>query len=145
EVAIPENSKEIGVAISYGDLRENFEYQAAKDMQGLLMRRKAELERDLVEVRGTDFAEARNDAVARGTCVDILLEDGRARTFGILGEWDRDETLNIISSESELAKRLIGKRVGETARIPIDEQEQDCTISAIRLLSAEIKAWASHE
>ena len=38
---IPENSKEIGVARSYGDLRENFEFKAAKEMQAVLMRRKS--------------------------------------------------------------------------------------------------------
>ncbi len=42
--AIPANSKEIAVARSYGDLRENHEYKAAKEMQKILMRRKGELE-----------------------------------------------------------------------------------------------------
>jgi hypothetical protein len=44
-VDIPANSKEIAVARSYGDLRENFEYKAAKDMQRVLMARRAELEK----------------------------------------------------------------------------------------------------
>ncbi|HCB97169.1 MAG TPA: transcription elongation factor GreA, partial [Verrucomicrobiales bacterium] len=54
---IPENSKEIAVARSYGDLRENHEYKAAKEMQKILMKRKAELEMDLTRARGTDFAD----------------------------------------------------------------------------------------
>ena len=49
---IPENSKEIAVARSYGDLRENHEYKAAKEMQKILMKRKAELEMDLTRARG---------------------------------------------------------------------------------------------
>ena len=52
---IPENSKEIGVARSYGDLRENFEFKAAKEMQAVLMRRKSELETALHNARGTAF------------------------------------------------------------------------------------------
>ena len=44
---IPANSKEIAIARSYGDLRENHEYKAAKEMQKLLMTRKGELEVDL--------------------------------------------------------------------------------------------------
>ena len=54
EKKIPANSKEIAVARSYGDLSENHEYKAAKEMQKLLMRRKADLETQLVRARGTD-------------------------------------------------------------------------------------------
>ena len=57
EKKIPANSKEIAMARSYGDLSENHEYKAAKEMQKLLMRRKADLESELVRARGTDFAE----------------------------------------------------------------------------------------
>jgi transcription elongation GreA/GreB family factor len=52
---IPENTKEISVARSYGDLRENLNVKAAKEMQRVLMRRKAETERDLARARGTAF------------------------------------------------------------------------------------------
>ena len=69
EKKIPANSKEIAIARSYGDLRENHEYKAAKEMQKLLMRRKAELENQLVRARGTDFANARTDVVSIGTIV----------------------------------------------------------------------------
>ena len=58
EKKIPANSKEIAIARSYGDLSENHEYKAAKEMQKMLMRRKAELETQLVRARGTDFANA---------------------------------------------------------------------------------------
>ncbi len=58
EKKIPANSKEIAIARSYGDLSENHEYKAAKEMQKLLMRRKADLETQLVRARGTDFANA---------------------------------------------------------------------------------------
>src|SRR5213595_24133 len=66
---IPANSKEIALARSYGDLRENHEYKAAKEMQKILMRRKHELESQLVRARGTDFANPRTDAVSIGTIV----------------------------------------------------------------------------
>src|SRR6266545_1735513 len=49
---IPANSREIAIARSYGDLRENHEYKAAKEMQKVLMRRKSELEQQLVRARG---------------------------------------------------------------------------------------------
>ncbi|MFT5240032.1 MAG: transcription elongation GreA/GreB family factor [Candidatus Promineifilaceae bacterium] len=142
DVGIPENSKDIGVAISYGDLRENFEYQAAKDKQGLLMRRKAELERDLAEVRGTDFADSRDGIGGRGTVVAYSTPDGATMTMTILGEWDRDEERSIVSSESELAKRLTGKKAGDTVELPVNEQGALCTVVSVSAISAEIKAWA---
>src|SRR5438034_2433119 len=66
---IPANSKEIAIARSYGDLRENHEYKAAKEMQKILMRQKSELEAQLVRARGADFANPRVDVVSIGTRV----------------------------------------------------------------------------
>src|SRR5260221_9540123 len=66
EKKIPANSREIAVARSYGDLRENHEYKAAKEMQKLLILRKGELAYQLVRARGTDFANARTDVASIG-------------------------------------------------------------------------------
>jgi len=49
--AIPANSREIAIARSYGDLRENHEFKAAKEMQKILLRRKGELEAQIVRAR----------------------------------------------------------------------------------------------
>src|SRR5207249_7829726 len=76
---IPENTKEISIARSYGDLRENFEFKAAKEMQRVLMRRKSETERDLSLARGTDFANPDTTQVSIGTIV-TLKEAGDGRT-----------------------------------------------------------------
>ena len=66
---IPANSKEIAIARSYGDLRENHEYKAAKEMQKILMRQKDELEAQMMRARGMDFSNAKTDAVNIGTVV----------------------------------------------------------------------------
>ncbi|HEX4645151.1 MAG TPA: hypothetical protein VH598_06035, partial [Verrucomicrobiae bacterium] len=88
---IPANSKEIAIARSYGDLRENHEYKAAKEMQKLLMRRKHELEAQLVRARGTDYLNAKTDVVGIGTVVRVTdLNANHAETFTILGAWDSD-------------------------------------------------------
>ena len=52
---IPQNTKDIATARSYGDLRENFEFKSAKEQQRVLMRRRAEAERDLSQARGTNL------------------------------------------------------------------------------------------
>ncbi|MDD5706400.1 MAG: hypothetical protein PHR35_10765, partial [Kiritimatiellae bacterium] len=57
EVDLPRNSQDIAAARSHGDLRENFEYQAAKQQQTILLQRREEWERDLHQVRGTGFAD----------------------------------------------------------------------------------------
>jgi transcription elongation GreA/GreB family factor len=69
EVDLPKNSHDIAVARSYGDLRENFEYQAAKDLQRQLLQRQAEMQIELKTVKGTDFADAPCNKVGSGTTV----------------------------------------------------------------------------
>jgi transcription elongation GreA/GreB family factor len=112
---IPQNSKEIAQARSYGDLRENFEYKAAKDMQRLLMRRRAELENLLARAQPTDFADARTDVVSIGTTVTLTdLTTNQQHTYHILGAWDSDTNRNIISYPAALAQALLNKKPGET-------------------------------
>src|SRR5438552_6748433 len=68
---IPENSREIALARSYGDLSENFEFKAAKQMQSVLMRRKAEIEQMLHNARGTSFENPDTSRVSIGTIVTL--------------------------------------------------------------------------
>src|SRR5213595_3085022 len=94
---IPANSKEIAIARSYGDLRENHEYKAAKEMQKLLMRRKSELETQLVRARGTDFANPKTDVVSIGTTVRLTdLTTNQAQQFMVLGAWDSDPEKGLV-------------------------------------------------
>ncbi|HSU56620.1 MAG TPA: GreA/GreB family elongation factor [Candidatus Dormibacteraeota bacterium] len=121
EKKIPANSKEIAIARSYGDLRENHEYKAAKEMQKLLMRRKAELEGQLVRARGTDFSNARLDAVSMGTVVTATdLETQKSEHFSILGAWDSDPDKGIVSYLSPMAQSLINRKVGEEVEFEVN-------------------------
>ena len=65
------------MARSYGDLSENFEYKAAKDMQRVLMARRAELEDMMSRVRPTDFSEAPKGVAGIGSTVVLAHPDGR--------------------------------------------------------------------
>src|SRR6202011_554310 len=83
---IPENTKEIGIARSYGDLSENFEFKAAKQMLSVLMRRKAELEQMLHDARGTSFENPDTSRVSIGTIVTVRnAETNNEETYTILG------------------------------------------------------------
>jgi transcription elongation GreA/GreB family factor len=138
---IPRNSKEIGVARSYGDLKENHEYKAAREMQGLLMRRKVELEQMLSEVRESDFTGFPHEVAGQGTSVELKTPDGKKEIYHILGELDSDEKLGIISCRSKLAEALNGHCVGERVEIPGENAAIICALEAIRELPPEIKAW----
>ena len=119
---IPENSKEIGVARSYGDLRENFEFKAAKEMQAVLMRRKAELEVALVSARGTNFENPDLSQVSIGTVVVLRdQENGPSETYAILGAWDGDPTAGIISYQTAIGQALLGRKVGDVVTLNTDE------------------------
>jgi transcription elongation GreA/GreB family factor len=120
EKKIPANSKEIAVARSYGDLRENHEYKAAKEMQKLLMRRKSELEAQLVRARGTDFANPRTDVVSIGTVAHTTdLASGQAEHFTVLGAWDSEPEKGIVSYLSPIAQSLLNRKVGDEVEFEV--------------------------
>ena len=111
---IPENSKEIGVARSYGDLRENFEFKAAKQMQAVLARRRAELEIMLSQARGTSFENPDTAQVSIGTVVTLRdTAAGEEETYTILGAWDGNPDERIISYQTAIGQALLGRKVGE--------------------------------
>ena len=111
---IPENSKEIALARSYGDLSENFEFKAAKQMQAVLMRRKAELEQALHNARGTAFENPDTSRVSIGTIVTLRDSDsGKEEAYTILGAWDGDPERNIISYQTAIGQALLGHKSGE--------------------------------
>ncbi len=141
-VDIPANAKEIAVARSYGDLRENFEYKAAKDMQSVLMARRAELEAMMTRVRPTDFSEAPKGVAGVGSTVTLEYPGGHAEHFHILGEWDQQPEKHIISSNTRMAKALAGKKSGEKVLVPTEDgAEVECTLQSVEGLPAEIKEW----
>lgn len=122
---IPENVKEISVARSYGDLRENFEFKAAKEMQRVLGRRRSEMERDLSLARGTDFANADTSRASIGTIVTLReTTDGRIDVYTILGAWDGDPEKGIVSYQSALAQALLGHQPGEQVTVPTEHGDR---------------------
>jgi transcription elongation GreA/GreB family factor len=116
---IPENIKEIALARSYGDLSENFEYKAAKQMQAVLSRRRAELEQALHNARGTAFENPDISRVSIGTIVTVRDADSKKEeTYTILGAWDGDPERHIISYQTAIGQALLGHQVGEVVTLP---------------------------
>jgi transcription elongation GreA/GreB family factor len=132
EKKIPANSRDIAVARSYGDLRENAEYKAAKEMHRLLMQRKAELEQDLSRAQGTDFQGVPTAAAGMGTTVEVTeLGNGQKHVFHILGAWDFDADRHIISYLSPIAQALVGKKVGGETTFELDGQQANYRVDRI--------------
>ena len=134
---IPENSKEIGIAREYGDLRENFEFKAAKQQQAVLMRQKAELEAEISTARGTDFSDANTSIVSVGTVVNFEdLNSGNEETVTVLGAWDTDTDKGIVSYLSGMGEAMLGKSEGEEIELPTEKEGEMRTV-----LIKEIKAY----
>jgi transcription elongation GreA/GreB family factor len=132
KVKIPENTKEIAIARSYGDLSENFEFKAAKQMQSVLMRRKAELEIMLHDARGTSFENPDTSRVSIGTIVRLRNNTTNdEETYTILGAWDGDPDRHIISYQTAIGQAVLGHEVGETISLNTEHSVAQFTIISI--------------
>ena len=130
---IPENTKEIALARSYGDLSENFEFKAAKQMQSVLMRRKTELEQMLHNARGTSFENVDTSRVSIGTIVKLReVETDKEETYTILGAWDGDPDRHIISYQTAIGQALLGHEIGETISLNTEHDSAQFTIASIQ-------------
>jgi transcription elongation GreA/GreB family factor len=136
---IPANSKEIALARSYGDLSENHEFKAAKEMQGILNRRKAELEVLLSRARGTDFANPRTDIVSIGTIVQATeVVSQKTESFTILGAWDSDADKGLISYLTPVGQALLNRKVGEEVEFEVNGARHRHRIDRIEVYHAPV-------
>ena len=111
----PRASKEIEVARAHGDLRENAEYHAAKEAQGMMEARIRQLEAMLRDAKVGDSPTG--DTVAPGMIVTTKDSDGDTDTFLLGSREERtlvDEGTHVISPQSPLGKALLGAKKGQT-------------------------------
>lgn len=133
---LPANRTAIQEAREMGDLRENFEYKAARQRHEYLSDRAQKLENDLHRVQLIGTVPDEVDEVRIGTTVRLSsggAEPGDARMeFTILGPWESNPESGVLSHKSELAKRLLGKKVGEPVQV-----------GQAPMVVAEILPWSS--
>jgi transcription elongation GreA/GreB family factor len=143
---IPANSKEIAIARSYGDLRENHEYKAAKEMQKVLLRRKDELEAQFNRARGMNFANAKTEVAGPGTVVVVTdLATNQAETFTILGAWDSDPDKGVISYLTPVAMSLVNRKVGDEVEFELHGSKRRHRIEKIDAWKTEATASPTQE
>jgi transcription elongation factor GreA len=109
----------IAEARAQGDLSENAEYDAAKDKQGFIEGRIAELEAKLAAAQVIDPAQLdAGGKVVFGCTVDLEDEDsGQRVAYQIVGDDEADLKLGLISISSPIARALIGKEAGDVAEV----------------------------
>ncbi len=120
---IPDNTRDISIAREYGDLRENFEYKSAKQMQAVLMRRKEEIEGELERAKVVDLSAPDTSVVSLGTVVVLEHDEGSRSEVTLLGAWDGDPERHILSYLSAKGQVLLGRAVGEEVVLPGESGE----------------------
>lgn len=118
-VARPEVIAAIAEARSHGDLSENAEYEAAKDRQGFIEGRIAELENKLSHAQIIDPKEIHADGkIVFGATVNLMdLDSDEESCYQIVGDDEADIKLFKISVNSPIARALIGKEEGDVAEV----------------------------
>jgi transcription elongation GreA/GreB family factor len=99
-----------------GDLRENFEYHAARRRHEQLSDRAIQLEHDLRRVRPIDPTQVSGNEVAIGSTVTFEKNGsgGETRQLTFLGPWESSPENDILSNETEMAEKVLGKKRGDT-------------------------------
>ena len=113
-----EVAEKIKVALGYGDLSENSEYDEAKNEQAIIEGRIAEIENQLKNVRVLDNTELGTENVHIGSTVTVREKGGdEAETYRIVGSTEADPLGGRISDESPIGKALLGHRKGDEVEV----------------------------
>jgi transcription elongation factor GreA len=120
KVERPLISKQIGEAIEKGDISENAEYDAAKDAQGMLEARIAQIQGQIANARIIDESKIDTSAVQIMNVVTIKNKKTNAvMKYTIVSETEADLKAGKISIKTPIAKGLLGKKVGDTVDIQV--------------------------
>ncbi len=113
-----EIAEKIKVALSFGDLSENSEYDEAKNEQGIIESRIAEIEATLAHAQVIDDEDISTEKVGIGTTVKILdVEMDEEMEFKIIGTKEADINNGRMSDESPIGAAIMGKKVGDVVDV----------------------------
>lgn len=124
----------IAAAREHGDLRENAEYHAAREEQGFIEGRIAELEGALSNAQIIDVAQlAASDRVVFGCTVDLIdVATDVEVAYQIVGDIEADINENRIAISSPIARALIGKQEGDDVVVDAPGGTREYAIAAVR-------------
>ena len=132
DVERPRNSRAIEVARGHGDLKENAEYHAAKEEQGLIEAKVRELEAKSAMAEVIDPTKLSGPRVSFGATVTIEdSESGEEQTYVIVGEHEAEIRKGRLSIGAPLARALIGKEVGDTATLTMPKGKREVEVTKV--------------
>ena len=124
-----EIAEKIAAARDFGDLSENAEYDAAREEQGLVETRVAEIE-DILQ-NSEIIKASKSSSVGLGSTVDLESKDKQV-TYKIVGPVEANPLEGKISNESPIGKQLMGKKVGDKVTIVTPRGETEYQLISIR-------------
>ncbi len=122
-----QNAKEIETARSHGDLRENAEFKSALEKRDRLQSELKGLSDQVNRARVLTKADIGTEEVGVGCIVEFKNEQGKTLIYTLLGPWDADTNLGILSFQSKLAQEMKGLAVGDKFQF----QGEEFTITRI--------------
>ncbi|MFN8642040.1 MAG: transcription elongation factor GreA [Candidatus Binatia bacterium] len=109
--------KEIEVARAHGDLRENAEYEAAKERQAFVNARIGQIEQRIRDLSLYSVSSIPHDAVGYGSRVTLESEDGKEERYELVFPEEVNAAAGLISIGSPLGKALLNKAVGDDIEV----------------------------
>lgn len=131
-VELEKNKVELADAKAKGDLKENAEYQAAKEAKHQLEMRLSKLQEELSRAVIFDPTTSTTAVISFATVVTLHNNiENKDEEYTILGPWESDPDNNIISYMSPFGDAILDKKVGDTVKFTINEHNYDYTVKAI--------------
>jgi transcription elongation factor GreA len=129
----PKITEAIAVARAHGDLKENAEYHAAKEQQGLMEARVRDIEAKLSNAQIIDVTAINaGGKVVFGATVHLVdVKDGSEARYQIVGEDEADIKNGLLSISSPIARALIGKREGDEVEVTAPSGKRSYEITAV--------------
>jgi transcription elongation factor GreA len=135
-VELPER---IRTARELGDIRENGEFEVAKDRQGFVSARVSQLQRRIAELSSIDLSRVPKDRAAFGSTVTLTDEEtGEERVYRLVASEEVDTAKGWISPGSPVGQSLVGKREGDTILVRTPGGARRCEITRLLTLHDEL-------
>ena len=129
----PQVVKDIEDALEHGDLKENAEYHAAKEMQKTIDNRLAELAEVLGNSQIVDPSELEHARISFGSTVVMTdMDTDEELTYTIVGGSESNPDMGLISFGSPLAKQLLGKEEGDEVKVRLPGGEKEYEIEEVK-------------
>ena len=133
EVQRPQVVKDIEEALEHGDLKENAEYHAAKEMQRTIDNRLGELQGILGNSQIVDPSELEHAKISFGSTVVMTdMDTDEEATYTIVGGCESNPDMGLISFGSPLAKQLLGKEEGDEVKVILPGGTKEFEIDEVK-------------